>query len=131
MVDDIREIKPTITISMAPSIYPWSEQEYLQDWPTWVNLGLVDYIIPQIYRYRHDRYDYELNKIMQEQVSQENHRKVVPGILLQVDQYNPSEGMLDSMIQSNRNHGLEGEVHFFYEGIKKFKPYFSKAYKQQ
>ena len=129
LVANIRKIDDDITISMAPSIYPWSEQEYLQDWPTWVNLGLVDYIIPQIYRYRQDRYAYELDKIINEQLARQHHHKVVPGILLQVDDYNPSEGMLDSMIQTNRAYGLEGEVHFFYEGIKKFKGYFYKKYK--
>ena len=129
MVTEIRQLDSTVIISMAPSIYPWSEVEYLQDWPTWVNLGLVDYIMPQIYRYKHDRYEYELQKIINEQVASSNHHRIVPGILLQVDQYNPSEGMLDSMIQSNRKAGLDGEVHFFYEGIKKFKSYFSKKYK--
>ncbi len=130
LVSDIKKVDQEVMISMAPSIYPWSEQEYLQDWPTWVNLGLVDYVIPQIYRYQHARYEYELNKIMKEQLAPSHHAKVVPGLLLQVDQYNPTEGMLDSMIQSNRNHGLDGEVHFFYEGIKKFKPYFYQKYNQ-
>jgi len=90
---------------------------------------LVDYIIPQIYRYKHDRYEYELHKIINEQVAPSNHQRIVPGILLQVDKYNPSAGMLDSMIQSNRKVGLSGEVHFFYEGIKKYKSYFSQKYK--
>jgi uncharacterized lipoprotein YddW (UPF0748 family) len=130
LVSDIKKVDQDVMISVAPSIYPWSEQEYLQDWPTWVNLGLVDYVIPQIYRYQHARYTYELDKIMKEQLAPAHHAKVVPGILLQVDQYNPSEGMLDSMIQSNRNHGLDGEVHFFYEGIKKFKSYFYQKYNQ-
>jgi uncharacterized lipoprotein YddW (UPF0748 family) len=124
MVGEIRKLNPEIIISMAPSIYPWSEQEYLQDWPTWVNLGLVDYIIPQIYRYQHDRYAFELDKIMKEQLAKEHHAKVVPGILLQVDDYNPSQGMLDSMVQTNRSYGLDGEVYFFYEGVKKYRSYF-------
>ena len=36
---------------MAPSIYPWSEEEYLQDWPTWMQKGYVDLVCPQVYRY--------------------------------------------------------------------------------
>ena len=131
MVTEIRQKDSTVIISMAPSIYPWSEMEYLQDWPTWVNLRLVDYIIPQIYRYQHSRYEYELKKIMTEQVAAAHHDKVLPGILLQVDDYNPSETMLDSMIQSNRKYGLKGEVYFFYEGIKKYKSYFHQQYKEQ
>jgi uncharacterized lipoprotein YddW (UPF0748 family) len=130
LVKEIKSVKPNITISMAPSIYPWSETEYLQDWPTWVNMGLVDYVIPQVYRYQHDRYAYELEKIMYQQVSTQNKAMVSPGILLQVDQYNPSEAMLDSMIQTNRQMGTNGEVYFFYEGIKKYKSYFKNLYKK-
>lgn len=124
LTSEVRKIKPDIIISMAPSIYPWCEAEYLQDWPTWVNMGIVDYIIPQIYRYKIDRYQYELDKIVNTQISPENKSKLFPGILLQVDDYNPSEGMLDSMIQANRKHGINGEVYFFYEGIKKYPEYF-------
>lgn len=131
LTTEVRKIKPKITISMAPSIYPWSEAEYLQDWPNWVTLGLVDYIIPQIYRYKIERYQYELDKILKEQISDKNKSKFYPGILLQVDQYNPTEGMLDSMVQANRNHDIKGEVFFFYEGIKKFRKYFTKTNKKE
>jgi uncharacterized lipoprotein YddW (UPF0748 family) len=126
---EVKAKKPKLIISMAPSIYPWSESEYLQDWPTWLNMGLVDQIIPQVYRYKHDRYAYEINKIMKYQIKKDQQKIFVPGILLQVDQYNPSVGMLDSMIQTNRQLGIDGEVYFFYEGIKKYKSYFTKIYK--
>ncbi len=131
LVSEIRKIKPKIIISMAPSIYPWSEAEYLQDWPVWVNMGLVDYIVPQIYRYKIDRYQYELDKILKTQISGTNKSKFYPGILLQVDQYNPSVTIIDSMIQANRNHEVNGEVFFFYEGIKKYRDYFRSSYSRQ
>jgi uncharacterized lipoprotein YddW (UPF0748 family) len=128
LVTEARKINPDIIISMAPSIYPWAESEYLQDWPSWVNMGYVDYIMPQVYRYSIDRYEYELDKIVSEQISPQNKSKLYPGILLQVDQYNPSAGMLDSMVKANRKHGINGEVYFFYEGIKKYPEYFRKLY---
>lgn len=126
---EVKNAKPNVIVSMAPSIYPWCELEYLQDWPTWVNMGIVDMVIPQVYRYKHSSYEYELQKIVSQQVAPQFHSKLFPGILLQVDDYNPSLGMLDSMIQTNRNLGLKGEVHFFYEGIQKYKDYFQKVYK--
>jgi len=126
---EVKKAKPNVIVSMAPSIYPWCELEYLQDWPTWVNMGIVDMVIPQVYRYKHSSYEYELKKIVTQQVAPQYHSKLFPGILLQVDDYNPSLGMLDSMIQTNRNFGLNGEVHFFYEGIGKYKDYFRRIYK--
>jgi uncharacterized lipoprotein YddW (UPF0748 family) len=124
LTSEVRKVKPDITISMAPSIYPWCEAEYLQDWPTWVNMGIVDFIMPQVYRYNIDRYQHELDKIVNTQISPGDKSKLYPGILLQVDAYNPSVGMLDSMVQANRRHGIKGEVFFFYEGIKKYPEYF-------
>ena len=85
--------------------------------------------MPQVYRYSINRYEYELDKIVNEQISPQNKSKLYPGILLQVDQYNPSAGMLDSMVRANRKHGINGEVYFFYAGIKKYPEYFRKLYK--
>ena len=49
-------------IHMAPSSYPWAKYEYLQDWPTWVNSGWVDAILPQIYRYDPNLYQQTLRE---------------------------------------------------------------------
>ena len=124
LVYQIRQSKPNIIISMAPSIYPWSEAEYLQDWPVWINMGWIDWVIPQNYRYNIERYTYELNQIAHFQVAPERQPNLFPGILLQVDQYNPTVGLLDSMVRANRRYGYDGEVFFFFEGLKKHKSYF-------
>lgn len=118
LVDTLHRTDPDLIISMAPSIYPWSEAEYLQDWPSWINMGWIDYVVPQVYRYDIDAYSRELRKIVREQVDPAKHDQVYPGILLQVGDYNPSPGLLDSMIAANRAAGLSSEVYFFYEGVK-------------
>lgn len=123
----IRAAKPDIIISMAPSIYPWSEAEYLQDWPTWINMGWIDWVIPQVYRYQIERYEYELTKITRLQVAPEKQAVLFPGVLLQVDNYNPSPEFLDQMIKANRRNGYQGEVFFFFEGLKPLKDYFLKT----
>jgi uncharacterized lipoprotein YddW (UPF0748 family) len=120
LTDSIKKINPSIIISMAPSIYPWSEEEYLQDWPSWVKLGKLDMIIPQIYRYNFGRYNYELDQILKYQLPKNSKTKFYPGILLQVDTYNPSHSFLDSMVLLNRKMGINGEVFFYYEGLKKY-----------
>jgi uncharacterized lipoprotein YddW (UPF0748 family) len=124
LTNTIRAVRPGIIISMAPSIYPWSEAEYLQDWPTWINMGWIDWVIPQVYRYQMERYEYELTQITKRQVAPEKQAVLFPGILLQVDQYNPSPEFLDQMIKANRRNGYTGEVFFFFEGLKKLKDYF-------
>ncbi len=124
LMTKVKAKKPTVEISMAPSIYPWSEAEYLQDWPTWLNSGMIDFIIPQVYRYDIKKYENEIVKINKFYTSKSCNYKVYPGVLLQVDSYNPSGTMLMDMVNINRKNGLDGEVYFFYEGIKKFKNQF-------
>jgi uncharacterized lipoprotein YddW (UPF0748 family) len=44
------------------------KEQYLQDWPTWVNNDWVDEVCPQIYRYDIEKYQNELSKIMIEHI---------------------------------------------------------------
>jgi len=128
LTDTLRATDPGLIISMAPSIFPWSEENYLQNWPKWLALGLVDLMIPQVYRYDISTYKKEMDKIYSEQVSSGNRDKVIPGVLLQVGDYNPSEQFLTQMMAYNRSLGAKGEVYFFYEGIKNFESFFKKQY---
>lgn len=125
--DTVRDIKPSITITMAPSIYPWSKSEYLQDWPNWVENGWVDFVIPQVYRYDIMAYTNTLDANLKF-VSKENLHKFIPGLLLKVDDYRPSNRFLKKMIKTNRKRGLDSEVFFFYEGLKLHKHFFRKKY---
>jgi uncharacterized lipoprotein YddW (UPF0748 family) len=114
---EIKSIDTSIIISMAPSIYPWSKEQYLQDWPTWIENEWVDEMIPQIYRYDMAKYHTELHKMVEHQVSIEHRKKLFPGILLKVGDYLADSTLLNQMIIENRRHGIDGEVFFFYEGL--------------
>lgn len=128
LVAEVKAIKPELIISMAPSIYEWSEENYLQDWPKWLDMQLVDLVIPQVYRYQLDSYAFEMDKIKNEQLGFLPTKSFVPGVLLQVNDYNPDEELLANFIQTNRDLGFNGEVFFFYEGIKEFPDFFKKTY---
>ncbi len=131
MVSEVRAMKPQLIVSMAPSIYPWSEENYLQDWPTWLSMGLVDVIIPQIYRYDFLSYQKEIDKILNGQLGAFGKSHFYPGILLQVDEYTADASLLAQLIDYNRQMGVQGEVFFFYEGIKKNEPFFKARYKKE
>lgn len=124
----VKQADPTCLVSMSPSVYPWSKENYLQDWPTWVRQGYVDLVCPQLYRYDIDAYNQLLEEITSWQLADSDLPIFYPGVLLQVDKYNPTEDMLRAMIESNRAYGVNGEVFFFYEGVKKFKGLFSEMY---
>ncbi|MEM7379914.1 MAG: family 10 glycosylhydrolase [Bacteroidota bacterium] len=126
---EVKDTDPNVIVSMAPSIFPWSKQEYLQDWPTWLENGWVDYVIPQVYRYNLKAYRNTLDANL-EFVSEEKRHLFVPGILLKVDQYSPSKKFLKKMVRTNRKRGLRDEVFFFYEGLKLHRDFFNNLYKR-
>lgn len=125
----VKASKPEVAVTVSPSIYPWSKEQYLQDWPAWVERGCVDMVCPQIYRYDFVKYQSELKKIMTEQVAPEDHDLIVPGILLKVADYYADTTLLQQKIDANRKYGLDGEVFFFYEGMKRWPDFFEGLYR--
>ncbi len=123
---ELKAIRPSIKIAMAPSIFPFAKTEYLQDWPTWVENGWVDLISPQIYRYDIAAYRGELNKIINQQIPTNKQGILAPGVLLKVGTYKPTETFLQEMIDENRLRNLNGEVFFFYEGLNEQNSFFQK-----
>jgi len=120
----VKAINPSLIVCCAPSIYPWGLNNYLQDWPSWLNRGYVDLIIPQIYRYDISSY----KSTLAQQVSYLNtttKSKFYPGILIQNGTYNPTENLLKQMIEADRGYGFTGEAFWFYEGLKKFPALFT------
>jgi uncharacterized lipoprotein YddW (UPF0748 family) len=118
--EKVKSAKKDIIVSMAPSIYPWAKEEYLQDWPEWVRRGYVELICPQLYRYEFKDYKIALEEIVNEQVEKQNLHKFYPGILIKVGKYYPSRDYLRQMIEENRKQNINGEVFFFYEGLKRY-----------
>ena len=115
----VKDVDPDCIVSMSPSIFPWSKEEYLQDWPTWVNFGYTDMIVPQVYRRDSLAYtrtlEAQLRYILPEKLYQ-----FYPGILIRVGDEQPSEELLQYKLNENRRLGFQGEVFFFYEGLDKY-----------
>jgi uncharacterized lipoprotein YddW (UPF0748 family) len=124
----VKAIKSNVIVSMAPSIHPWARDEYLQDWNEWVKRGYVEEIIPQLYRYDLQAYQKLFDDIVNEQISKEKIKIFVPGILLKVGSYYAKEEFLREIIKLNRQYGIDGEVFFFYEGIKNYPNFFFNEY---
>lgn len=124
--NEMKALKPGIIYTMSPSPYPWGLNEYLQDWPTWVDSGWVDAVIPQCYRY--DISAYNSTIAQQKSFHRNPNVPLYPGVLIRSGTYTATDGFLSQMIQSNRNNGFKGEVYFFYEGVKDRLSWFSGQY---
>lgn len=117
---EVKVLKPGIVVSWAPSIYPWSLDEYLQDWPAWIRGSYADIVIPQCYRYNLDAYKTTLDEVIPaELIVKSGDNIIFPGILMNVGDYTIPEDFLMSAMEYNRQKGCAGEVFFFYEGLRK------------
>lgn len=72
LYDSVKTHNPKLIVASSPSIYPWSLEEYLQDWPTWVREGSVDLVSPQLYRYKREDDRKVLEKSVQRQIEKKN-----------------------------------------------------------
>ncbi|MBN2364937.1 MAG: hypothetical protein EH225_02180 [Calditrichaeota bacterium] len=117
---EVKKIKPDMYVSWAPSIYPWSYDEYLQDWPAWVLQGNGDIIHPQVYRYSIQEYRSSLDSIPGKTLLGRSPDSLIyPGVLMNVGDYVISPEFLLQAVAYNREKGYRGEVFFFYEGLRK------------
>lgn len=115
----VKAIRSSCMVSWAPSIYPWSKEEYLQDWPRWLEGGYADAVFPQLYRYNAAAYEIIL-KQLSEQVPVSKRGNVFPGILTSLgDGYQASDSLMKQFIELNRRYGFEGEVFFYYETLNR------------
>jgi uncharacterized lipoprotein YddW (UPF0748 family) len=124
LYQSVKAAKPKCIVSWAPSIYPWSKEQYLQDWPAWLNGGYADYIFPQCYRYNIEAYKKLIDEL-NTQVTTKQKSKIVPGILTSLgDGYLVKKEMLQQMITYNRKNGYTGECTFYFETLRRMGKYY-------
>ncbi len=115
----VKKKNPKCLVTWSPSIYPWSKEQYLQDWPAWLKGGYADYFLPQLYRYDIVGYEKILKELGQQIPTKEKHR-FYPGILTGLGNgYMIDQEMLEEMINLNRKYGFNGECLFYFESLKK------------
>ncbi len=123
---EVKSVKSSLFFSMSPSPYPFSLNEYLQDWPTWVDSSWVDAVMPQCYRY--DLAAYTATLAQQKTYYRNTSVPFYPGVLVKSGATIQSDAFMTQMIQQNRLAGFKGECFFFYEGIKDKSPWFQGQY---
>lgn len=123
LYQQVKSKKPNMIVSTAPSVHPFDKNEYLQDWPTWLEKGYTDMVLPQVYRYDIAAYKTTLAQQLT-YLKPQYASKFFPGMLIQNADYNPSVQFLTDMVNENRRNGIAGEGFWFFEGVKKFPAYF-------
>jgi len=124
----VKAVKPNVIVSSAPSVSPWGKQNYLQDWPTWLDKKYCDYVIPQLYRYDFPSYSATLKSQITAIKNSADKNKFYAGVLIQSGTWNATNDYVAQMVNENRANGVGGETFFFFEGLKYNSGYFTTIY---
>lgn len=112
-------IKKDIMVSFAPNPYPWSKENLMQDWPTWVASGNCDLLAVQCYRYNAEAYKNTVKEALSH-VKKANPRQLfAPGIILmEGSEVKMHSDLLQEQIKINRDLGINSEIFFYNEALK-------------
>ncbi|NEP12751.1 MAG: family 10 glycosylhydrolase [Symploca sp. SIO2C1] len=117
MVQAIKDRKQEVIISISPNPQRFSYQFFLADWENWVQLGLVDELIVQIYR---DSFESFISELQQPEVKAAHSRIPVSiGILTGLKNKSVSMSQIRQQVEAVRNRGFAGVSFFFYETLLK------------
>ncbi|MHB1048540.1 MAG: family 10 glycosylhydrolase [Bacteroidota bacterium] len=123
--DSVKVRDENLIVSTGPSEYAWGYDRLLQDSKSWVDSGMVDNFIPQLYpdegtrstpQGATDGYIFRLDRALG-YVPQEKRNIFFGGILSKVGAYVADNKTLIDNVKANRARGIQGETYFFYEGI--------------
>jgi uncharacterized lipoprotein YddW (UPF0748 family) len=126
---ELKAIDPDLCVSWSPSVYPWSIQNYLQDWPRWCREGWGDLFCPQVYREDVARYRHELRQIVEQQVPKDRLDRIAPGVLVSLaDGFRAPDDRVRQMVAANREFGFQGEVFFYHSTLDEHAEVFKTLY---
>ncbi|TVQ12084.1 MAG: glycoside hydrolase family 10 protein [Leptolyngbya sp. DLM2.Bin27] len=111
----VKARRPNAVMSISPNPYPFAYVNYLQDWPEWVNRGIVDELVVQIYRSDQNRFMWEMNK-----PSIQAARRKIPvsvGILSGLRAAPVKMDFIADQMAAVRDRTYAGMAFFFYESL--------------
>ncbi|MCY7367367.1 MAG: family 10 glycosylhydrolase [Chamaesiphon sp.] len=62
IVSSVKSVRRNCIVSISPNPLSFSRSRYLADWKKWLDLGLMDELVLQVYRDRLDTFELELSK---------------------------------------------------------------------
>lgn len=111
----VKAIKPHCIVSISPNPKNFAYKLYLQDWQTWVERGIVDELILQIYRNDIDRFAAELEK-----PAVKFARSKIPvgiGILTGIWTNPVPIAQIKQQVRETRDRGFDGVSFFYWESL--------------
>jgi uncharacterized lipoprotein YddW (UPF0748 family) len=112
----VKEARPGTRIVLSPNPFPWSKENYLQDWKTWLAQGSLDSLVVQVYRKNIS--DFEKTLLLPA-LTQEKYRTSI-GILSGLRTEKTNIALVSEQVEIARKQGFRGVSFFFYESLFSF-----------
>ncbi|MDY6806324.1 MAG: glycoside hydrolase family 10 protein [Cyanobacteriota bacterium] len=111
----VKAVKPNCIVSVSPNPQNFAYKLYLQDWQTWIEKGIVDEIILQVYRNDPGKFKQELEK----PILSFARSKVPVGIgILSGTWNNPvAIAQIKEQVRETRLRGFDGVSFFYWESL--------------
>jgi uncharacterized lipoprotein YddW (UPF0748 family) len=115
----VKAKKPKIIFSVSPNYYDFAYKFQLQDWLTWMRLGIIDELIVQVYRANLQSFTANISRPEMQEAQQ-----IIPtgiGIMAGLRNNPVPMRQIKSQVQAVQERGL-GSVFFYYESLWNYAP---------
>ncbi len=116
LFDAVKEANPEMLVTNSPNPYPWAFNNLMQEWPVWLDDGVVEILSVQCYRYNMPAYQATVNEVLHYFTNHGdgNLERLSPGIILYGSAGLTDPELVAQKILYNRSAGITGES-FFYD----------------
>lgn len=111
----VKAVKPDVILSLSPNSQAFSYNNYLQDWPTWVEKGWVEELVLQVYRNDLESFQTELS-----QTAVQLARRKIPvsvGIVSGTWRNPVPMQQIQQQVKFARERGFAGISFFYWESL--------------
>jgi uncharacterized lipoprotein YddW (UPF0748 family) len=111
----VKSTRHNCIISVSPNPLDFSRRNYLADWQTWHQRGIIDELVLQVYRDNLFAFNTELNKPEVTAIRQQIPTAI--GILTGLKGKSIDERLIKQQIQATIDRGFAGVGYFFYQTV--------------
>jgi len=117
MYKTIKKKNPRAWVCFSPNPYPWCRDNLMQEWPVWIESGIVDLLSVQCYRNTIEAYNSTVETALQYVVEKTGKNLLNPGIILKNGIKIMPEELLTQQLETNKRLNTNGEAFFYNEGL--------------